>query len=136
MDYYFVREPTIEWRWQDLVAQMDDESMQHVVEGANRSRGLISCRLERSDVFDHERMSAEIKAGRATTETVQLMYTWDFVAVREDGTEAWMHPNSSNTKVKIAATKGLTIPLQHLYWTTKSPVQDQVGQVDQAPTIT
>jgi len=44
------------WFWQEMVAQMDDESMRKVVQGLdNRSRGLTSCRLQETDKYDHVR---------------------------------------------------------------------------------
>jgi hypothetical protein len=103
-DYHFVGAAKTVWRWQDMVAQMDDESMQHVVEGPNHSRGLISCRLDKLDVLDNQRNTAEIRAGRATRQNPAYLYTWDFVVVRDDGTQVWMHPTWSNTKIQVSST--------------------------------
>ena len=44
------------WRWQELVAQLDESSMQYVVEGPdNGSRGLTSCKLIETKRYDHKR---------------------------------------------------------------------------------
>jgi hypothetical protein len=94
---YVAGKPTIPWWWQDIVAQMDDASRQHVVQGVNRSRGLISCRIQKTCVYDHRRMDAEARAGRFRPDG--FLYEWDFVVVREDGTEVWMHPAWSDTNI-------------------------------------
>ena len=59
MDFSFPDEhKTNPWRWQDLVAQLTPGDMQRVVSGEDRSRGLVGCRLLRSDRYDHKRAHA------------------------------------------------------------------------------
>ena len=62
--FHFEGEPKIPWRWQEMVAQLDDESMRFVVEGLdtgdkqNRSRGLVQCSIQETDRYDHQRHNA------------------------------------------------------------------------------
>ncbi len=100
MDYRFDENITHPWCWQEMVAQLDDESMRVVVEGpggaANRSRGLTRCMIQQSDVYDHKRHFA----ARDSNEQEQRDFkVWNFVLVRDDGTMVALHPNFSNTKV-------------------------------------
>ena len=51
----------LEWAWQEMVAQMDEDSMRFIVEGEgpdHRSRGLVGCRLQQMDKYDHKRAHA------------------------------------------------------------------------------
>jgi hypothetical protein len=96
MQYQFDESIKHPWCWQEMVAQLDDESMRVVVEGpgdaANRSRGLTRCMIQQSDVYDHKRHFA----ARDSNEHLKV---WNFVLVRDDGTMVALHPNFSNTKV-------------------------------------
>ena len=89
-----------EWRWQEMIAQMDKESMRYVVEGppdaGNRSRGVHMCQLVQTQVYDHKRCHAVRHAGLP----VQMLYAWDFVVFRENNTVVSLHPNWSNTKIQ------------------------------------
>ena len=97
----FVGEPNIPWRWQDMVAQFDEESMQFVVEGSVldpvRSRGLVSCRLQKTDEIDHTRLHAFGRSRGDELEMVKMV--WDYVLVRDNGTQVFIHPNYSSNKV-------------------------------------
>ena len=82
-----------------MVAQMDEHSMRMLVQGlddAGRSRGLVSCRLQKTDRYDHKRHHA---AG--TGAGGEMLFVWDFVLVCEDGTQVFIHPNYSNTKIEF-----------------------------------
>ena len=47
------------WEWQQMVAQLDDASMQIVVQGEdNRSRGIVSCCMFQAGSYDHKRHHA------------------------------------------------------------------------------
>ena len=102
-EFSFRGNPNIEWHWQEMVAQLDAESLAYVVEGQlldpNRSRGLISCRLQkRRNSYDHKRHHALRQQGEAIT--MDLLYEWDFVLVRENGTEVWLHPSWNSPTVR------------------------------------
>ena len=78
---------------------MDDESMRFVVEGhgATRSRGLVGCRIEQLDSYDHKLMHANRAAGR---DCAAMLRIWGFVLSRDDGSTVRLHPNYSNTKIQ------------------------------------
>ena len=55
----------VPWRWQDMIAQLGDESMRHVVEGVdpnNRSRGVTGCMIVQTNTYDHKRHFAKRQA--------------------------------------------------------------------------
>jgi len=92
-----IGEPTIDWHWQELVAQLDDESLDQVVEGQSaemmdpltRSRGLVSCKLQKAAETDKWNGGLVTPNGR-----------WYFVLVRDNGTEVWLHPEYNSTQVE------------------------------------
>ena len=105
-EFKFIGGPTTDWHWHELVAKLDDKSLVQVVEGwredPNRSRGLINCRLQKTDRCDQTRDSAQKQqgvAGRILHTEEQLMI-WDFVLVRANGTEVWLHPNYASENVE------------------------------------
>ena len=113
-EFEFRGEPRIEWRWQDMVAQLRNEDLQRVVQGnfeedmhrvvgvtrpMPRSRGLVGCRLQKTDKYDHKRHAAARKAGTAGPND-PMMYIWDFVLVCDNGTLIFLHPSYSNNKIE------------------------------------
>jgi hypothetical protein len=92
MQYRFNQEIKNSWTWQEMVAQMDDASMRLVVEGPEkRSRGLVSCRLQQTDRYDHKRHYA-------CADKKVMLKVWDFILIRDDGTQVCVHPNYSDTQ--------------------------------------
>ena len=80
------------WQWQEMVAQMDDQSMRMVVQGPdNRSRGLTSCRLQQTEKYDHKRH-------HALGPDCKMLKVWDFILMRDDGSCVSLHPNFSSTR--------------------------------------
>jgi hypothetical protein len=105
-EFKFIGGPTTDWHWHELVAKLDDKSLVQVVEGwredPNRSRGLVCCRLQKTDRCDQTRDRAQKQqgvAGRILHTEEQLMI-WDFVLVRANGTEVWLHPNYASENVE------------------------------------
>ena len=90
------------WVWQEMVAQLDDKSMQLVVEGPHcRSRGeepqsrnpaLVGCCIKQMNTYDHKRHCAH-------PNKTEMMKEWDFVVFRDDGSCICLHPNYANTHV-------------------------------------
>ena len=74
-----VAEAPRSWRWQDMVAQLDDDSICILVEGLppRRSRGFIQCRAE-----PHSESNV-----------------WHFVLVRNDWSTVYLRPSDSDTQV-------------------------------------
>ena len=86
-----------EWKWQEMVAQLDDDSMRVVVNGQiNFSRGLVGCSLQQSGIHDQKRHHAQRQLGIRKFAT---LYEWYFVLERDDGSSVALHPNHKNTKV-------------------------------------
>ena len=87
-----------------MVAQMDDRSMQRALQALDdsreldRSRGFVSCRLQRTDVYDHKRHHASVLL--APGGGAGMLFVWDFVLVCEDGRQVFLHPNYSNTEIE------------------------------------
>jgi hypothetical protein len=106
--FHFEGDPSIPWRWQEMVAQMDDHSMQMVAQGLgaqSRSRGLVSCRLQKTGRYDHKRHHA---LGQAASG--EMLCIWDFAFVREDDTQLFIHPNYSTTKIECYRVEPHTGP--------------------------
>ena len=82
-----VAEAPRSWRWQDMVAQLDDDSICILVEGLppRRSRGFIQCRAEATNAYDHMRHSER--------------NVWHFVLVRNDWSKVCLRPSDSGTQV-------------------------------------
>ena len=74
---------------QEMVAQLNEPSMRDVVQGLQdppnpRSRGLVSCRLQQTDGYDHKRHYADRSRGS------EMLKIWYFVLTCEDGTQVFM----------------------------------------------
>ena len=88
-----------------MVAQMDEQSMKMVVNGlsdvepqsqaADRSRGIVSCRLQKSPRYDHKWHHAV----RGMAKPEKMWDIWDFCLVRDDGIEVFIHPEWKGTKI-------------------------------------
>ena len=94
-----------EWSWWELVAQLDDESLEYVVQDGDSSRGLIACEVRpRPNSYDHKRQVQR-------TDVPQLR-EWDFVLIRSDATAVRLHPGWSTTKIPTFAVEGHTAPVE------------------------
>jgi len=88
-----------DWVWQEFVAQMNDESMQLVVEGPDgRSRGIVQCRIQETERYDHQREASRRKRGIPLGE--DMLKQWDIFLVRDDGSSSGLHPNYSHPKIE------------------------------------
>ena len=75
-----------------------------VVQGKDGgSLGIVSCKIAKSEVYDHKRHYAHNAAGQ---EDDDMLFVWDFVLTRDDGTCVCLHPSWS-TPTKIECTYGL-----------------------------
>ena len=83
-----------------MLAQMNEESMQLIVQGPDgRSRGLVQCALQKTRKYDHKRHHALRQSGKGGPNP-NMLYIWDFVVLRDDGTVAGLHPNFSNNNIE------------------------------------
>jgi hypothetical protein len=92
--FSFIEEIMYPWKWQEMVAQLDNDDMRFVVEGAGpiRSRGLVRCQAQSFAKYDHKRHHADPTLG-------EMLHTWDFILTRDDGSVVALHPSYSNTKL-------------------------------------
>ena len=103
------------WSWWEFVGQLDDESIELVVEGGVPGRGLTGCEIkQRGNSYDHSR---HVNKRDAT-----LMREWDFVLKRGDGTAVRLHPEWSSVKVSVYPIDGYGEPLR--------PPQKGLGRSD------
>ena len=92
--YTFNEQNKSKWGWQEMVAQLNDASMVQVVQGPdNRSRGIVECRIQETEDYDHKREVLRTRGERP------VLKQWDFVLIRDDGSTASLHPNFSSTKI-------------------------------------
>ena len=74
------------WSWWEMVAQMNEESIQYVVEDGDCRRGLVGCEFRRrTGSYDHKRQVKTPGQGPRLRE-------WDFILRRSDGTAVRLHP--------------------------------------------
>ena len=113
-----------------MVAQMTDHSMLLVLSGLGGPtagcRGIVSCRLQRFERYDHKRHYAEQhpeegKGKHATQPKAKpkpkpkpqvwdqgkMMVTWDFALVCDDGTQVCLHPNFKDHKISCFKGEGV-----------------------------
>ena len=106
MQYWFVEEEMREWSWHEMVAQLDRKSLTYVVEGDNRSRGLVGCEFRpRRNSYDHARQVQ----GDAPNHQLP---DWDFILVRSDGSAVRLHPDWNKPKIPTFAVQGHDEPVE------------------------
>jgi hypothetical protein len=95
-----------------MVAQLDEMSMQFVVEGADgRSCGLLGCYFApRRNSYCHKRHT-KLRQERQPVDDVVIL-VWDFVFVRSDGTVVRLHPQRSTAKVETFEVEGTAVAVQ------------------------
>ena len=105
-DWSFDRTKVTWWSWREMVAQLDEKSMQIVVQGKDgRSCGLISCMVApRPSSYDHKRHKKLRDEGKPLND--MPLPVWDFVIKREDGTGLRLHPQRSTVKVETFEIEG------------------------------
>ena len=94
-----------QWCWHEMIAQLDDTSMEKVVNGfEGRSRGLVGCSLAiRPGSYDHKRHHMLIETA---TNSKQRLPCWDFVLHRADGSGIRLHPQYKGTVVETIEELG------------------------------
>ena len=135
--FSFNPDVTNPWEWQQMVAQLSDESMQFVVEGEDgRSRGIVNCCLFQTSLYDHKRhVPARTQATRTTAvaggqNQANMMCVWDFKLTRDDDSFIMLHPNYSKTKVEYKVHEASfdgELPRSGLGGTGRKGVKDNRG---------
>ena len=90
LTWWFDETHTVCWFWLDMVAQMDQPSIQLVCHGPEgRSRGLVRCEFSQRGL------------GAAWVDAYgnPQLWAWDFVLIREDGSGIRVHPQWSTTEI-------------------------------------
>ena len=83
-----------------MVAQMDEPSRRLFCKGLDdrsRSRGVMSCRLQKTDRYDHKRHHADPERQD------EMLFVWDFVLTLEDRTQIFLHPAYNGLKIQAFA---------------------------------
>ena len=108
MDYFFTN-TMVNWSWKEMVAQLDDESMDYVVRGpTGRSGGLLCCFCEVTpNGYDHKRQTLfknmeperfhEVRPMMKSSREMPKLPEWDFLLIRQDMTAVRIHPENSKT---------------------------------------
>ena len=95
--FHFDEDVFTTWKWQEMVAQLDEPPMRVVVNGQNNlSRGLVGCSIKQSKIYDQKRHQA---LQRLDVPTPAQLFVWDFVLERDDGSCVELHPNYVTTKL-------------------------------------
>ena len=101
-DWSFSDTEETKWLWLEMVAQLDQATMELVVcgPGGDRSRGLVSCQIcACPNSYDHNRQAKRVRDG-AGKQTVCLQ-RWDVLLLRDDGSGIRLHPEWSSTKFRV-----------------------------------
>ncbi len=113
MDYSFTDTTMSQYPWLDLIAQLDEPSMQYVVngeEGRGSGCGVTECWFRpRPGSYDRATAHANRKAGRPNRGSKPI---WDFVVFRRDNSGVRLHPQWSTNEVLSFGVEGHTVPVQ------------------------
>jgi hypothetical protein len=89
----------IDWSWLEMIAQLEEESMFHVVGG-----GLVKCEFSaRKNSYDHKTAHANVKTSKPQPPQLRV---WDFVVWRADGSGIRLHPQWSKTSIDTFPPEG------------------------------
>ena len=106
-DYTFDFTSIKDWHWQQVIGQLEDESMEFVVHDGDRSRGIVRCSLlmyHKGDMKTNRKNRDNLGGEEPETEEK----TFDFLIWRSDGTCISLHPDW--TKTKLSGTVGMPPP--------------------------
>ena len=89
-----------QWCWHEMIAQLDEPSMEEVVNGpSGRSGGLVGCSFAiRPGSYDHKRHHMLRQTDPNPPE--KKLPIWDFVVHRKDGSAIRLHPSWSKKDVE------------------------------------
>jgi len=95
------------WRWVEMIAQLDDDSMEYVVEGqSNEITAAAGCSLRpRLNSYDHQRHHMLRVGGRPAENKLRIR---DFVIHRSDGSEIRLHPQWKRRRSKPFVQRATT----------------------------
>ncbi len=96
-DYTFDFTTIKDWHWQQMIGQLDADSMEFVVHDEDRSRGIVRCSLlmyPKGDMKTNRKNRDNLGGQEPETEEK----TFDFVIWRSDGSCLTLHPDYKTTK--------------------------------------
>ncbi len=112
MQWTFKTSNMVRWSWFDMIAQLDEPSMQYVVNGdesCGSGCGVTECWIKpRPNSYDHALQNANKDVRRET----RASRIWDFVIKRADGTGVRLHPQWSTNKITTFAEEGHWLQVQ------------------------
>ena len=85
-----------DWQWRQMIAQLHADSMEYVVHGGDRSRGIVRCSVvgyAKSDIKTDRKNRNNLKQEPENSEK-----TYDFAIWRSDGSCILLHPEFTRTK--------------------------------------
>ena len=89
-----------EFSWHEMVAQLEPESLEKVVQDGDPNRGLVGCEFRpRRNSYDHKR---QVQPNAPQ----EQLPDWDFVLVRSDGSAVRLHPDWKSPKSPTFAVDG------------------------------
>jgi len=99
--YSFDPDNTYPWRWQEMVAQLDDGDIKSILRLYGQYGYLdgyfTRCTLMETNKIDRYRHTALRKHGKG--QPPEMLKIWSFMLYRNDGVVVSLHPNYSNTSV-------------------------------------
>ena len=88
-----------EFSWHEMVAQLEPESLEKVVQDGDPNRGLVGCEFRsRRNSYDHKR---QVQPNAPQ----EQLPDWDFVLVRSDGSAVRLHPDWKTTNISVYAVR-------------------------------
>ena len=112
--YDFDDTQTFNWNFKWMLHNLRDEDIATVADGpAGNSGGIVSCKLVRTQHYDHKREHAEKHSKSNWTRIAGEVhyYIWDFFVDRADGSTCWLHPEA-NGDVQYGEAEVQEIPIQ------------------------
>ena len=95
-----------EFSWHEMVAQLDRESLEKVVQDGDPTRGLVGCEFRpRWNSSDHSR---QVQPNAPQSRLID----WDFLLVRSDNSAVRLHPDWKSAKISVFAVEGNAEPVE------------------------
>ena len=94
---WFADRPT--WRWDSLLAQLNDDSLRRIVEGTQGASGIVACMVRESSFADGRKRSAADQTTR-TGNVKEVLYHWEFAFLRDNGTVAFLRPSPRSLSIE------------------------------------
>ena len=104
--YSFAEDDMREFSWHEMVAQLDRESLEKVVQDGDSNRGLVGCEFRpRRNSYDHAR---QVQPNAPQ----EQLPDWDFVLVRSDGSAVRLHPDWKKPNIQTFRVAGNEEPVE------------------------